>query len=162
MPRKSAIYLPFDRWPGEDRSRWQAAFHVGDWFDEAGPGAHLAPSTRKVQWESYARFLGFLSRQHPDLLNQPPEDRIDRCVVADYVAWRRSNCGDFAISIDLDHLRGALKLMCPGVDWSWLLTITKRIAAGAPRRRPKYNLVTSERLYALGLQLMDGAVEGAK
>lgn len=162
MPRKSAIYLPFDRWPGEDRSRWQAAFHVGDWFDEAGPGAHLAPSTRKVQGESYARFLGFLSRQHPDLLNQPPEDRIDRCVVADYVAWRRSNCGDFAISIDLDHLRGALKLMCPGVDWSWLLTITKRIAAGAPRRRPKYNLVTSERLYALGLQLMDGAVEGAK
>ena len=26
----------------------------------------------------------------------------------------------------------------PGVDWSWLLTITKRIAAMAPRRPPKY------------------------
>jgi integrase/recombinase XerD len=156
------MYLAFDRWPDEDRSRWQAAFQAGDRFDEAGPGAHLAASTRKVQWESYARFLGFLSRQHPDLLNKLPEDRIDRSVVANYVAWRRSNCGDFALSIDLDHLRGALKLVCPGVDWSWLLTITKRIAASAPRRRPKYNLVTSERLYALGLQLMDAAFDGAE
>jgi len=152
------MYLPFDRWPDEDRSRWQAAFQAGDRFDEAGPGAHLAPSTRKIQWESYARFLGFLSRQRRHLLDRPPEDRIERNIVADYVAWRRSSCGDFAISIDLDHLRGALKLICPGVDWSWLRTTTKRIAAGAPRRRPKYNLVTSERLYALGLELMEGAV----
>jgi integrase/recombinase XerD len=45
------------------------------------------------------------------------------------------------------------------------LTITKRIAAAAPRRLPKYHLVTSDRLYALGLELMDGAVtdaDGAK
>jgi hypothetical protein len=31
----------------------------------------------------------------------------------------------------------------------------------APRRPPKYHLVTSERLYALGLELMDGAVAAA-
>jgi integrase len=69
------------------------------------------------------------------------------------------------VAIDLDHLRSALKLICPGVDWSWLLTITKRIAAAAPLRHPKYHLVTSDRLYALGLDLMDGAVtdaDGAK
>jgi hypothetical protein len=49
-----------------------------------------------------------------------------------------------SISIDLNHLRGALKLICPSVDWSWLLTITKRIAAAAPRTTRKYHLVTSE------------------
>jgi hypothetical protein len=81
--------------------------------------------------------------------------------VADYVAWRRKSCGDVRIAIDLDHLRGALRLICPGVDWSWLLTITKRIAAAAPRRHPKYHLVTSDRLYALGLELMDGAITDA-
>jgi site-specific recombinase XerD len=65
------------------------------------------------------------------------------------------------VAIDLDHLRGALKLICPGVDWSWLLTITKRIAAAAPRKARKYHLVTSDRLYALGIELMDHAVADA-
>jgi integrase/recombinase XerD len=71
------------------------------------------------------------------------------------------SCGDVSVAIDLDHLRSALKLICPGVNWSWLLTITKRIAAAAPRRHPKYHLVTSDRLYALGLELMDSAVTDA-
>lgn len=63
-----------------------------------------------------------------------------------------------AIVIDLDHLRGALKLICPDTDWSWLLTIIKRIAATAPRKSGKYHLMTSDRLYLLGEELMDRAV----
>jgi integrase/recombinase XerD len=158
MSRKTRMHLPFDDWPAEDRKRWESAFKTGDRFDESGPGAHLAESTRRVWRESYARFLGFISSHRQDLMHLPPKARIDRLVVADYVAWRRKSCGDVTVAIDLDHLRGALKLICPGVDWSWLLTITKRIAAAAPRRHPKYHLVTSDRLYALGLELMDGAV----
>jgi integrase len=42
-----------------------------------------------------------------------------------------------------------------------LLTIIKRIAATAPRKAGKYNLVTSDRLYALGIELMDCAVVDA-
>jgi hypothetical protein len=153
--------LLFDNWPAEDQARWHAAFKAGDRFDENGPGAHLADSSRRVQRESYARYLGFISANRPDLLDLPPEARIDRDIVADYVAWRRRSCGDGAIAIDLDHLRGALRLVCGGIDWSWLLSITKRIAAAAPRTSRKYHLVTSERLYALGLGLMDGAVADA-
>jgi integrase len=155
------MYLPFHDWPAEDRIRWESAFKTGDWFDESGPGAHLAESTRRVWQESYARFLGFISAHRPDLMQLPPDARIDRLIVTDYVAWRRKSCGDVSVAIDLDHLRGALKLICPAVDWSWLLTIIKRIAAAAPRRHPKYHLVTSDRLYALGLELMDGAVSDA-
>ena len=61
-------------------------------------------------------------------------------------------------AVDLEGLRGALRLICPDVDWSWLLTIAKRIAATAPRIHQRYHLVTSERLYALGIELMDHAV----
>ena len=46
-------------------------------------------------------------------------------------------------------------------DWSWLRSIANRIAAAAPRPPRKYNLVTSERLYALGIELMDNAVNAA-
>jgi integrase/recombinase XerD len=161
MSRPTRMHLPFEDWPAEDRIRWESAFKTGDRFDESGPGAHLAESTRRVQRESYARFLGFISTHHQHLMHLPPDTRIDRLLVADYVAWRRKSCGDVTVAIDLDHLRGALKLICLGVDWSWLLTITKRIAAAAPRRHPKYHLVTSDRLYALGLELMDCAITDA-
>jgi integrase/recombinase XerD len=161
MSSKTRMHLPFDDWPAEDRIQWESAFKTGDRFDESGPGAHLAESTRRMRRESYARLLGFISTHREDLMRLPPDARVDRVVVAVYVAWRRKSCGDVSVAIDLDHLRGALKLICPGVDWSWLLTITKRIAAAAPRRHPKYHLVTSDRLYALGLELMDGVVTDA-
>jgi integrase/recombinase XerD len=41
------------------------------------------------------------------------------------------------------------------------LAIAKRIAAQAPRRPERHHLVTSERLYALGVELMDRAMAGA-
>jgi integrase/recombinase XerD len=161
MSRISKLMLRFADWPAEDQTRWQAAFKTGDRFDESGRGAHLQGSTRKVWQESYARYLGFLSANQRNLLTLAPEARVDRKLVSEYVAWRRRSCGDMTIAIDLDHLRGALKLMCPDTDWSWLLTITKRIAATAPRKAGKYHLVTSDRLYALGMELMDAAVADA-
>jgi integrase len=162
MPRKPRIYLPFDSWPAEDRASWQAAFAEGDRFEGRGPGSHLAESTRRNLWISYARFLAFLSGSRPDLLKLKPEARIDRLVVAEYVAWRRRSCGYGMVAVDLEGLRGGLRLMCPGVDWAWLLTLSKRIRAAAPRKPRKYHLVTSEHLYALGIELMDRAVAGAE
>jgi integrase len=153
--------LPFAHWPIEDRRRWEAAFQSGDLFDENGPGIRLAAATRQLRLESYGRFLGFLSVKHPRLLKRPPEGRIDRRILAEYVAWRRKSCGDVSLAADLGSLRGTLKLICPDTDWSWLQSIANRIAAAAPQPLRKYNLVTSDRLYALGNELMDGAVTAA-
>ncbi len=161
MARAPRIYLPFDSWPAEDQARWREAFQAGDRFEESGPGSHLAASTRQNLWIGYARFLAFVSSNRQDLLAVSPEARIDRGVVADYVAWRRQSCGYGMVAVDLDCLRGALRLICPGVDWSWLLSLTKRIKAVAPHNSRKYHLVTSDRLYALGVELMDRAVADA-
>jgi hypothetical protein len=158
MSRVSKPMLRFAQWPAEDQKRWEAAFKSGDRFDDSGRGAHLAASTRQARRESYGRFLRFIAANHRDLLVRPPDERIDRGIVAEYVAWRRRSCGDVTAAIDLDHLRGSLKLICPDTEWSWLLTITKRIAATAPRKAAKYHLVTSDRLYGLGIDLMNHAV----
>ena len=162
MPRKPRIYLPFDSWPAEDQARWQAAFAEGDRFEGRGPGSHLAEATRRNLFITYARFLRFLSEHRRDLLDLKPDARVDRLIVAEYVAWRKRSCGDAMVAVDLDGLRGALRLICPDVDWSWLLTLSKRIKAAAPRTPPKYHLVTSEQLYALGVELMDHAVAEAE
>ncbi len=68
---------------------------------------------------------------------------------------------DISLAADLGSLRGTLKLICPDTDWSWLQSIANRIATAARRPARKYNLVTSERLYALGIELMEGAVTAA-
>jgi integrase len=135
----------------------------GDRFEASGPGSHLAAATRQNLWISYARFLGFISANRPELLRLAPEARINRLVVTEYVAWR--SCGYGMVASDLAGLRGALRLICPGVDWSWLLSLSKRFKAAAPRKARKYHLVTSEHLYLLGIDLMDCAAaesEGAK
>jgi integrase/recombinase XerD len=62
------------------------------------------------------------------------------------------------IAADLARLCAALKLTCPDTDWSWLLIIIKRIAATTPRKPGKYHLVTSDRLYLLGIELLDRVV----
>src|SRR5262245_27985373 len=157
MARRSSMYLPLNSWPAEDQRRWQAAFRVGDRFDGSGPGSHLAEATRQNLTDSYGRFLRFVLANRYDLLNLMPDERVNRRTVADYVEWRGRSCGDPMIAVELHRLRGALRLMCPDVDWSWLLTLTKRIAAAVPRKPKKHNLVTSERLYALGIELMDSA-----
>jgi integrase len=153
--------LPFTQWPIEDQRRWEGAFKSGDLFDENGAGTRLAAATRQLRLESYGRFLGFLSAKHPKLMALPPEERIDQRLAAEYVAWRRRSCGDISLATDLSSLCGTLKLLCPHTDWSWLQSIANRLAAAAPPPARKYNLVTSDRLYALGIELMDCAVTAA-
>ena len=161
MPTRLKLMLPFTQWPIEDQRRWEAAFKSGDLFDENGAGARLAAATRQLRLESYRRFLGFLSAKHPKLLALPPAERIDRRIAAEYVAWRRRSCGDISLAADLGSLGGTLKLLCPNTDWSWLQSIANKLAAAAPPPARKHNLVTSDRLYALGIELMDSAVTAA-
>jgi integrase/recombinase XerD len=158
MPRGTKIMLSFADWPAEDQERWQQALKPADRFEESSLGAHLAPATRKARQESYGRFLGFISVSHPDRLTHPPEARIDRTTLAAYVGWRRTSSEVSALGHDLRALRDALKLIAPSNDWSWLLSVAKRMTAAAPAQRTKYHLITSDRLYLLGLELMDCAV----
>jgi hypothetical protein len=153
--------LSFPNWPAEDQSRWQAAFKTADPFDEISDGAHLAPATCKNRRVSYGRFLGFISAIHPNRLAGPPEARIDQSTVAEYVGWRGKSIEVRSLAADLGHLRGALKLICPHTDWSWLLPIIKRLAVTAPDKAKKYHLVTSDRPYVLGIELMDRAIADA-
>src|SRR5262249_46070723 len=146
---------------GQPRIKRAAAFAEGDRFEGRGPGSHLAEATRRNLRISYARFLRFISANCLHLLELSPEARIDRLIVAEYVAWRRRSCRDGAVAVDLGGLRGALRFICPSTDWSWLLTLSKRIKAAAPRKPRKYHLVTSEQLYTLGVELMDRAVADA-
>ena len=162
MARVPRMELPVADWPEEDRKRWSDAIRSGaDRFDDCGPAAHLAKSSRRALQGSYGRFLGFVSTERNSLLNCKPDIRIDRETIAEYVTWRRRACEDKAIAIDLHHLRLVLGYICPNMERSWLLTVAKRLAAQAPRKPRKHAQVTSEQLYVLGIELMERAVDNS-
>ena len=155
--------LPFGAWPQEMRRRWEAAFAKGDFLDDGGPGAHLQPTSRAALRSSCGRFLRYLNLEsYRELDAAAPEGHINPKVLTAYVEYRRASCSDRTVAIELHHLRLALRLIFPQVDWAWLLNATKRIARQAKPRRAKHHLVTSERLYVLGLELMDAAVDAAE
>ena len=107
---------------------------------------------------SFAQYLRFISNHHKELLDCPPKAWINRELTAEYVSLLRKTNQETSVASTLHHLRLALRLIYPDIDWSWLLTITKRIAATAPRKTRKHGSMTSERLYLLGSELMDRAV----
>src|SRR5439155_23298600 len=160
MRRSPQIQVPLTDWPEEDRHRWNAAFKAGDPFD-CGPAAHIADRTRQGLYYRYGCFLGFLMAQHPDVLALPPTERLSPSIIAQYVVSRRQSCSERTVAGDLRTLRTALRLICPTSDWSWLLAIAKRIEFQAPPRLERHHLITSDRLYALGMELMDRASAGA-
>jgi integrase/recombinase XerD len=157
MRRASKLHLPYADWPHDDRIRWEAAFKVGvDRFDDCGPAAHLAEPTRLGLRDGHARFLAFLSAHDSNLLARSPAARINREVVEAYV--RSFSCGGITTVTNLHRLRDTLRFICPDEDWSWLLTIIKRISAQARPKPKMHHMVTSEALYPLGIKLMDRAV----
>jgi integrase/recombinase XerD len=154
--RRVKLYLPYAAWPVEDRTRWEVAFQVGtELFEDSGPAAHLAERTRLQLQYAYGKFLCFLAVLHPDLLACAPAERVNRTSIEGFVKWQPKSCGGITIGIYLYHLWLTLRYICPSEDWSWLLTITKRIAAQARPKPEKHHLVTSETLYTLGIELMD-------
>jgi integrase/recombinase XerD len=154
--------LAFINWPEQDRAIWESAFRSGAFLDEEGAGAHLAPATRVNLKSAYGRWLGYLAVRGPERFALPAMERVDVDIISAYVDQLRQTRIESAVAAELHFLRLALVLVCPDADWSWLQKVTKRIAARAGPRPKRYHLITSERLYALGLELMDRATKSVE
>jgi integrase len=156
-------YLPYAEWPEEDRRLWHAAFKKGaGLFDDCGRGASLSERSQQQLQYAYGKFLKFVAVKHPDRLGCSPVARVGVDMVEQFVKFQPATCGNVTISIYLYHLWLVLRYIYPATDWSWLVAISRRIAARGKEKRKKYHLVTSEALYALGIALMDGALSSGK
>jgi integrase/recombinase XerD len=159
MRQPMKFCLPYALWPEQDRICWEAALTKKiDLFDERITAGHLSAATRRCLKYAYGRFLAFLSAYDGSLLALPAADRLHPNIIAAYIDWQPKSCGLASRAIYLCHLQLSLRYLCPNEDWSWLSTIANRTAGQAKQRPAKYHLVTSEVLYALGLELMNTAV----
>jgi hypothetical protein len=128
-------HLPLDQWPAVDIEAFVSAFAPGDIFDEtAGPGAHLAEGTRRMIRTVYRRWLGFLKEHYPDDLLQAPADRICPDRVRAFIDHLGAEVRSTTVTMAIDNLYYAARLIAPGRDWSWLASLKARLAA---RARPE-------------------------
>lgn len=77
-------------WPESDRAAFASAFdRVCDDFDEKGSGFLPKPRTKEALCFTYRRWLGWVSVDHPDLLEELPERRATMETVKAFVVHPR-------------------------------------------------------------------------
>lgn len=158
MKRSTKQYLEYVKWPVADKRLCEAAFAPAkDVFDDAGPGAHLADRSIAQLRYTYGKFLFFLAAERAELLESTPVDRVTAKTIEAFVKWQPASCGAVTVSIYLYHLWIALKCLCPQKEWLWLLGLSKRVKARGKAKPERHHLITSEILYALGIELMEWA-----
>ncbi len=62
-------------WPQPDQILWSGLFRKGHPLDEAGPLSHLSPVSISVMAEAWGHWLGWVTRERPDLLYLDPLSR---------------------------------------------------------------------------------------
>jgi integrase/recombinase XerD len=121
-------HLPENEWPEADRQAFRAAYEPGDIFDEtAGPGAHLAESSRKAIKFAYRRWLGFLKANYADDLSAAPPKRITPERVRAFIEHLSAQIKPTSVAITVAHLYSAAGLIAPTTDWAWLRSVKSRL-----------------------------------
>ena len=149
--------LSFSDWPEIDQIAWTIANKSGDRFDGRGPAAHWSPASRNSIGYAYGRWLRFIERFHPELLRGSPGSRFTNKLVQDYIYHLQSEVNAATVYIYLDHLLCAIQAMLPSSDWSPFKSILRHLRRDIRPRVKQHRLVDSDRLIALGIELMDKA-----
>ena len=146
------LHLPFDQWPETDRLLWAGATADDDPFADA-PGARLAKTTLHTRWMAWRRFLGFLAIAEPEALRATSAQRLSINRVRNYARHLGETNTPYSVACQVDALYGAVRMLLPKQDWTWLRQLKKRLFLAAPlvRRGP---VITSMQLLELGLELM--------
>lgn len=158
MTKHINVGLPFELWPREDRRLWSEVFTGTDRYADRSTAA-LSITTLYGRRAAYRQWLGFLDLVAPELLDLSPAERVTLTTVEDYVGYLRQNCRETTVSIEIQRLFLVMRALYPSTDWKWVNRICRRIAREArPMKHPE---VHTPDLYALGLFLMDSAMEKA-
>jgi integrase len=150
--------LPFDAWPEVDRIAWTEAIAEGDLFDGRGPAAHWAATTRYKVIAAYGRFLAFLAASEPSALAEDPAKRLTEDRFAGYLSHLAETAGTGGQFMFFAALRDAVRVMFPAKVPHYLSLLVARLEREYRPRSKAARIVTSNRLTALGIELMKGAI----
>ena len=153
MPEKIRALPPCD-WPTAEREIWTQACVAARRLKPGGTAARMKTSTRTSLVRAYGYLLEFCHRN--GLLNQDAEAgaHVTPEILDAFVHHLQGRVGSVTRASYIGKVRRIAKILAPGRDLVWLGELEADLRYQA-RPRPKYHrIVSSERLLALGLELI--------
>src|SRR6266545_3345341 len=153
MPEKVRAVPPCD-WPTAEREIWKQACVAAQRLRPGGAAARMKSSTRTSLVRAYGYLLEFCHRN--GLLDQDAEAgaHVTPEIIDAFVHHLHGRVGSVTRASYIGKIRRIAQILAPGRDLVWLGELEADLRYAA-RPRPKYHrIVSSERLLALGLQLI--------
>ena len=153
MPERIRTCPPRD-WPTADRAAWERACVAAQRLRPGGAAARMKPSTRTSLVRAYGYLLDFCSRNGIFDKNAEPAGHVTPEFIDAFVHDLHQRVGSVTRASYIGKIRRIATIFAPGRDLEWLGEIEGDLRYEM-RPRPKYHrIVSSDRLLALGLQLI--------
>ena len=153
MPEKIRA-CPLCDWPAADREVWTQACVAAQRLRPGSAAARMKSSTRTSLVRAYGYLLEFCHRN--GLLDQDAEAgaHVTPEIIDAFVHHLHGRVGSVTRASYIGKIRRIAQILAPGRDLVWLGEFEGDLRYEA-RPRPKYHrIVSSERLLALGLELI--------
>jgi integrase/recombinase XerD len=156
---RERLSIRFPDWPAADQAAWQLAIQPGGLFDDQGPAAHWAASTRRSVQYDYGIWLRWCV--HNGVSLTPTIDaRVTPEHVRDFIAHLELRISTVTLHSNLARLCQAMTVLCPASDWHWLKRIVNRLERlKVPITDKASRVQDSGALLALGHSLMASATQ---
>jgi integrase len=153
MPEKVKAF-PLSDWPTADREAWERACVAGQRLKPGGIAARMKPSTRTSLLRAYGYLLDFCQRNGLLDLNAEAGAHVTPEILDAFVRELHNRVGSVTRASYVGKIRRIATILTPKRDFAWLSDIEAELHYEA-RPRPKYHrIVSSDRLLALGLDLI--------
>lgn len=112
--------LPFAAWPEADQAAWDHATAPGGLFEPEGPGAALAPPTRRECLKRYGTYLGWLAAHGELRSDEPVADRMTSERLTRFILDRSRELSPNSLFGEVAILAMMMKVLVPERTWTWM------------------------------------------
>ena len=160
MPEKVKA-CPLSDWPTADRDAWKRACVAGQRLKPGGAAARMKPSTRASLVRAYGYLFGFCRKNGLLDLDAKAGAHVRPEIIDAFVGDLHVRVGSVTRASYVGKIRRIATILAPQRDFTWLAEAEADLHYEA-RPRPKYHrIVSSNRLRALGLDLIGRGETGA-
>ena len=145
-------------WSLADRRAWEASLRPGaSLLDPAGALAHLSVTAANDLSCRYAYFLDFAADTGHLAIDGPPAASVTPDSISAYVDRLDGWVSSVTVAQSVWKVLRVAETIAPAPDWTWLRDIAKRLDVRAVPANKRWRIVEADRLFDLGLDLMEEA-----
>ncbi len=146
--------LPVDAWPIRDRMAWEDARRPALRLRAGGRASYLKPATQKSLERGYGMFLDCCRRMGHLDHDAEAASHVSPSRIEEFLDELRTRVGSVTRTSYIRRVQRMAEILAPSSDLLWLREIGNDLKA-EERPRPKHHrIVDSDRLLALGLDLI--------